>query len=277
MLKMTLGLLIAFLLLAIGMGSWLIVADLNRQLSLARQKTDFVSNVSHELKTPLTSIRMFSELLSEGRLADPEKSKTYLSIITAETARLTRLINNVLDFSHLDRGEKKYHLGEVDLAALARHTLESYQPQLQANGFLVESFLPANPVIVQADRDALAQVLLNLLSNAEKYSSDKKEISMRLEIHDASSPGGSGSVHLLVLDRGVGVPKGCEEKIFQQFYRANDSLANGVQGSGLGLTLARHIARAHGGDVTFEPRSGGGTCFRLCLPLSQSKSSPIQS
>jgi signal transduction histidine kinase len=272
-LKMTLGLLIGILLTAIAIGSWLIVTDLNRQLSLARQKTDFVSNVSHELKTPLTSIRMFSELLSEGRVTDPSKTRAYLGIITAETARLTRLINNVLDFSRLDRGEKKYNFVETNIADLARNTLDSYRPQLEANGFKVECFLPSDPVMVCGDRDALAQVLLNLISNAEKYSNGEKEISVRCEIHDDDPGAGPQSrrAEILVLDRGSGVPRGCEGKIFEQFYRANDSLANGVQGSGLGLTLARQIARAHSGDVVYEPRPGSGSCFRLCLPLADQK------
>jgi signal transduction histidine kinase len=267
-LKTTLGLLIAVLLTAIGVGGWLIVADLNRQLFLARQKTDFVSNVSHELKTPLTSIRMFSELLSEGRVTDPAKTRDYLGIITSETSRLTRLINNVLDFSRLERGEKKYNFMELDLAQLARDTLDCYRPQLAANGFQVECFLPSEPVRVRGDRDALAQVLLNLFSNAEKYSGPRKEISVRCEIHDEPGPGLTARrAEVLVLDRGTGVPRGCEDKIFEQFFRANDSLADGIQGCGLGLTLARQIARAHQGNVTYESREGGGSCFRLCLPL----------
>ena len=118
--QLTLGLLIAVLVLAIGVGSWLIVRSLNSELKLARQKTDFVSNVSHELKTPLTSIRMFSELLAEGRVADAAKQRSYLQIITAEAARLTRLINNVLDFSRMERGEKKYNFQPCDLADVVR-------------------------------------------------------------------------------------------------------------------------------------------------------------
>jgi hypothetical protein len=124
-LRLTLGLLIALLLLSIAVGSWLIVNDLKRQLTLARQNTDFVSNVSHELKTPLTSIRMFSELLAEGRVTEPEKRQSYLHIITAEASRLTRLINNVLDFSRMERGEKKYDLQRLDLLALVRETAET--------------------------------------------------------------------------------------------------------------------------------------------------------
>jgi signal transduction histidine kinase len=263
MLKLTLGLLIGVLLLAIGVGSWLIVADLNRQLTLARQKTDFVSNVSHELKTPLTSIRMFSELLAEGRVSDRVKQRSYLGIITAETARLTRLINNVLDFARIERGEKKYTFQKCDLVNVVRETADSYRPHLEANGFQFSCELPESPLFVNGDRDALAQVVVNLLSNAEKYSDSRKEVVLYLRMQAAPL----SCVEVRVLDRGLGVPAGCGEKIFEQFYRAHDSLSNGIQGSGLGLTLARQIARAHGGDVAYEPRDGGGSCFTLRLPV----------
>lgn len=257
--RMTIGLLIALLVLAIAVGSWLIVADLRRQLALARQKTDFVSNVSHELKTPLTSIRMFSEMLAEDRVDDVAKRRQFLGIITAEAARLTRLINNVLDFARLERGEKRYDMAPVDLAALARETVELYRPHLEAAGFAVHARGLTAPVTVCGDRDALAQILVNLLSNAEKYSDDRKEIVVEL------APA-HGRVECRVLDRGRGVPPGCEEKIFEQFFRADNSLASGIPGSGLGLTLARQIAQAHGGQVACAARPGGGTCFTLELP-----------
>jgi signal transduction histidine kinase len=266
--RLTLGLLIAVLVLAIGVGSWLIVADLNRQLTAARQKTDFVSNVSHELKTPLTSIRMFSELLAEGRVDDPAKQRSYLGIITAETARLTRLINNVLDFARIERGEKKYNFQACDFAAIARETSDSYRPNLEANGFRFVCEVPAMPVMVNGDRDALAQVIVNLLSNAEKYSNGSREVTLQLQLKDTPLP----YAELKVLDRGLGVPRGAEEKIFEKFYRAHDSLSSGIQGSGLGLTLARQIARAHGGEVFYEPREGGGSSFILRLPVAHSRS-----
>ena len=262
-LKLTLGMLITILLIAMVVGSWLIVSDLRRQLTLARQKTDFVSNVSHELKTPLTSIRMFAELLAEGRIADREKQRSYLHIITAEAARLTRLINNVLDFARLERGEKKYNFQPCELADVVRDTAETLRPHLEQNDFLFESDLTAEPCPIMGDRDALAQILVNLLSNAEKYASDRKEI--RIELRRRSDPLPFAEVK--VLDRGLGVPRGCEAKIFELFYRAHDALNSGIQGSGLGLTLARQIARAHGGDVACEAREGGGSCFSLRLPL----------
>lgn len=264
-LTLTISLLVAVLVLAIGVGGWLIVADLRRQLTLARQKTDFVSNVSHELKTPLTSIRMFSELLAEGRVTDAAKQRSYLQVITAEAARLTRLINNVLDFSRLERGEKKYAFTRCDLGAVVTETVETYRPHLEQAGFKLELDTPPAPVFVNGDRDALAQVLVNLLSNAEKYSCERKEI--RVELRQCAQP--LPFLEVRVLDRGLGVPPGTEERIFEQFYRAHDSLSSGIQGSGLGLTLARQIARAHGGEVSHEAREGGGSCFALRLPVAK--------
>jgi signal transduction histidine kinase len=263
-LKLTLGLVIALLLVAIGVGSWLITADISRQVASARQKTDFVSNVSHELKTPLTSIRMVSELLAEGRVSDSQRQKSYLNIITSEAARLTRLINNVLDFARMERGEKKYSMRDVDLKELARALCEQYRPHLENTGFQFACEMPSQPVVVTGDGDALSQVIVNLLSNAEKYSDHHKEILLSLKTLESPLP----HAQLDVLDRGNGVPGGSEEKIFEQFYRAHDSLSSGIQGSGLGLTLARQIARAHGGDVVYTRRSDGGSCFSLRLPLN---------
>ncbi|MBC8097595.1 MAG: HAMP domain-containing histidine kinase, partial [Akkermansiaceae bacterium] len=240
-----------------------IVSDLNRQLTLARQKTDFVSNVSHELKTPLTSIRMFSELLAEGRVTDSAKQRSYLNIITAETARLTRLINNVLDFSRMERGEKKYNFRDCDLVQLVHETIESYRPHLENDGYRLETDFTPGALPIKGDGDALAQVIVNLLSNAEKYSGTGKEISVNVTRRDGPLP----CVEVKISDRGLGVPHGSEQKIFEKFYRAHDSLSSGIQGSGLGLTLARQIARAHGGDVICEAREGGGSCFSLRLPL----------
>ena len=265
----TLGVLVLLLVAAIGIGGWLIVTDLRRQLALARQKTDFVSNVSHELKTPLTSIRMFSEILSEGRVKDPARQQTYLGIIAAETARLTRLINNVLDFARMERGEKKYHWQRLELNELAERTLSSYRPQLESAGFLVEYRPAEEPLWVRGESDALAQVLVNLISNAEKYSDAKKEILLRTEARPRK-------VLLHVEDRGAGVPIGSEEKIFEQFYRAHDSLSSGVQGSGLGLTLARQIVRTHGGDITYAPREGGGSRFTVELPRENMQNQPAK-
>jgi signal transduction histidine kinase len=258
-LRFTIGSLVALLVAAIAFGGWLVVQDLRRQLAVAKQKTDFVSNVSHELKTPLTSIRMFSELLADGRVTDAPRQKQFLQIISAEAARLTRLINNVLDFARPDR--RKYNMTRCDLAAVVRDILDTYRPHLESAGFKLEATLPLRPVLVNGDCDALSQIVLNLVSNAEKYSGAEKSIAVEVENGDCTR------IH--VMDRGLGVPRGCEQRIFEQFYRAHDSLSSGIQGSGLGLTLARQIARAHGGDVTYQAREGGGSRFTLTLPNEQ--------
>jgi signal transduction histidine kinase len=259
----TIGFIIALLLAAIAVGSWLIATDMHRQMELARQKTNFVSNVSHEIKTPLTSIRMFSEMLAEGRVSDPASQKRYVSIIAAEAARLTRLINNVLEFARRERGEEKYQFAPVDLCELTEKIIETYRPNLEANGFALRTDLSPKPVPVKGDADALSQIVLNLLSNAEKYSGELKEIELKLKTD-------SGLALLTVCDRGLGVPAGFEEKIFEKFVRAHDALASGVQGTGLGLTIAKQIAQAHGGDLFYKSREGGGSCFTLRLNLAKS-------
>jgi len=258
--RRTLLLLIAAALAAIAFGGWAVFADARRQLALAQQKTDFVSNVSHELKTPLTSIRMFAEMMQSGS-ADAEKRPQYLRIIVAEAERLTRLINNVLDFARLERKQKHYDFHPLDLHAVLARTWEGHELHLREQGFTTRWHAAPPPYLVRGDEDALAQIFVNLLSNAEKYSSEEKEV----EIHSYLT---ENSVHVSVLDRGSGVPAGEEAKIFEAFYRAHDSLASGIQGSGLGLTLAQRLAKEHGGEITYQAREGGGSNVTLHLPLT---------
>ena len=259
--RRTLVLLIGAALAAIAFGGWAVFADARRQLALAQKKTDFVSNVSHELKTPLTSIRMFAEMMHGGNVAE-EKRPQYLRIIVAEAERLTRLINNVLDFARLERKQKRYDFRPLDLHEVLARTWEGHELHLREQGFTTSWQAAPPPYPVRGDEDALAQIIVNLLSNAEKYSAERKEI----EIHSYLT---GNSVHVSVLDRGSGVPPGEETKIFEAFYRAHDSLASGIQGSGLGLTLAQRLAKEHGGEITYQPREGGGSNVTLRLPLTE--------
>jgi len=252
-------LLIAAALAAIAFGGWAVFADARRQLALAQKKTDFVSNVSHELKTPLTSIRMFAEMMQSGS-ATEEKRPQYLRIIVAESERLTRLINNVLDFARLERKQKRYDFRVLDLHPVLARTWEGHELHLREQGFTTRWQDAPPPYLVRGDEDALAQILVNLLSNAEKYSTGRKEIELQSYLT-------GNSVRISVLDRGSGVPAGEEAKIFEAFYRAHDSLASGIQGSGLGLTLAQRIAKEHGGEITYQAREGGGSNVTLRLPL----------
>lgn len=256
---LTLVLLIALALAAILAGGYFVAADTRRQLALAQKKTDFVSNVSHELKTPLTSIRMFADLLSDGRVTEPEKRDRYLRIISGESERLTRLVNNVLDFARLEKNRKTYEMREVDLHDVVERIWEAEGGRLREAGFAVAWEAEPGPYTTVCDADAVSQVLVNLIANAEKYATRRREITLHTRVE-------GGAFLAEVLDRGPGIPRGFEEKIFEAFFRADDSLSSGVQGSGLGLTLARRIARDHGGDLTGRSREGGGAVFFLRLP-----------
>ncbi len=259
--RRTLVFLIAAALAIIALGGWLVAADVRRQLALAQQKTDFVSNVSHELKTPLTSIRMFAELMQNSRDENAAKHPQYLRIIMVEAERLTRLINNVLDFARLERKQKQFDKKPLDLHAVIERTWEGLELHLQESGFTTRWQAAPGPYPVIGDEDAFAQILVNLLSNAEKYAGERKEVELHTYLDSAHAC-------VSVLDRGLGVPPGDERKIFESFYRAHDSLSSGIQGSGLGLTLAQRLAREHGGEILYQPRTGGGSNFTLRLPLS---------
>lgn len=259
----TLSLIIIVLVAAVAAGSLLIMRSVNYEMQIASRKTDFVSNVSHELKTPLTSIRMFSELLENSESFDAEQTQKYSSVISKESARLTRLINRLLDFSRLDRGEMKLTFENVDLGDLVRETVDNYRHQIEAEGLEVEvDILPDVSVIVDADRDALSQVLLNLLTNAEKYAASGREVNVRLERpHE-------GKVALLVQDRGPGISKLHQRRIFEKFYRADESISSGIEGSGIGLALCHQIVEKHEGQIRYSRRDGGGSCFAIELPVS---------
>jgi signal transduction histidine kinase len=241
-------------------GIWLTYRNVSREMNLARLKSDFVANVSHELRTPLALIRLYAETLELGRLTAKEKYQEYFRIIREESERLTALINNILDFSRIEAGRKEYEFKETNLADLVRSTLDSYRFQIEQNGFAFEENISGDipPVIV--DREAIARSLLNLVNNALKYSKDQKYIGVSL--YRANS-----RVNLEVRDHGIGIPPNEQEKIFEKFYRCGDPLVHNIKGSGLGLSLVRHIARAHGGDVLVESTPEKGSKFTIALPL----------
>jgi signal transduction histidine kinase len=241
-------------------GIWLTYRNISREMNLARLKSDFVANVSHELRTPLALIRLYAETLELGRLSSKEKYQEYYRIIREESERLTALINNILDFSRIDAGRKEYEFQETNLAELVHSTLDSYRFQIQQNGFGFEENISPDIPPVKVDREAIARSLLNLVNNALKYSKDQKYIGVSLYRVN-------GSVNLEVQDRGIGIAPNEQEKIFEKFYRCGDPLVHNVKGSGLGLSLVRHIARAHGGDVLVESVPDKGSKFTIALPL----------
>jgi signal transduction histidine kinase len=252
----------ALSLLMVG-GIWLTYRNVYREMNLARLKSDFVANVSHELRTPLALIRLYAETLELGRLNAKEKYQEYFRIIREESERLTALINNILDFSRIEAGRKEYEFKETNLPELVCSTLESYRFQIEQNGFTFEENIARDIPPVNVDREAIARSLLNLVNNALKYSKDEKFIGVTLYRSN-------GSVKLEVRDRGIGISFAEQEKIFEKFYRCGDPLVHNIKGSGLGLSLVRHIARAHGGDVLVESAPEKGSKFTIELPISPS-------
>jgi signal transduction histidine kinase len=232
----------------------------NKEMELAKIKSDFVSNVSHELRTPLALIRLYAETLELKRLPSVEKQQEYFCIIRKESERLTALINNILDFSRIEAGRKEYDFRETDMPELVRNTLESYRYQIEQQGFKFEENIAEDIPPLVVDREAIARSLLNLVNNAIKYSRNDRYVAVNL--HRSN-----GSVLLEVVDHGIGIPRDEQSKIFEKFYRVADPLVHNTKGSGLGLCLVQHIARAHGGDVAVESTPGRGSKFRLVLPL----------
>src|SRR5213592_280093 len=239
--------------------------NVSKEVALARLKSDFVSNVSHELRTPLSLIRLYAETLELGRITTQEKAQEYYRIIRKESERLTALINNILDFSRIEAGRKEYDFRETDLRELVRNTLDSYRYQIEQHGFTYEEKIDEVPP-VRVDREAMARSLVNLVNNALKYSQDRKYIGVNLYREN-------GSVKLEVVDHGIGIPPNEQHKIFEKFYRVGDPLVHNTKGSGLGLSLVQHIAKAHGGDVAVDSAPGAGSKFTITLPLHPAESS----
>jgi signal transduction histidine kinase len=233
----------------------------SREMKLSRMKADFVSNVSHELRTPLASIRVFGEFLKLGRVKEAKKIQEYGEYIETESRRLTQLINNILDFSRIESGQKTYHFEETDLTVIVDETLKSFDVRLNQNGYSVNLDMPAEPLpLAKVDAAAIAQALVNLLDNAAKYSGDAKEIDVRVATKEEF-------ITIAVTDQGIGIPLHEQEKIFEKFYRVSTGLVHDVKGSGLGLSIVKHIVEAHQGKVTVRSKQGNGTTFTIYLPI----------
>jgi signal transduction histidine kinase len=238
---------------------FLLWRDTRRDVHLAELRTQFVSSVSHELKTPLTSIRMFAEIL-QMRHVDAKRHDEYLETIVSESERLTRLLNNVLDFSRIERGQKTYRLEQGSLAEVIRSTVRTIQYPLAEQGFTLALDIADDLPPVSIDRDGMQQAVLNLLTNAMKYSGKRRDIELRL-----SRDGQAALIE--VTDHGIGIPEKEQTRIFEKFYRAQVPENRAISGTGLGLALVAHIASAHGGGVHVRSKQGEGSTFSLRIPI----------
>ncbi len=250
----------SLLLVMIAVGvvtTWRLV---KRETEMARLKADFVANVSHDLKTPLSVVRMFAETLELGRVRDEPTRQEYYRVITQESERLSRLIENVLDFSRIEGGRRTYVLEPTPVEPLLRETLEAFSYPLAQGGFKVTIDVAPDVPEVPLDREAIAQAIGNLVDNAIKYSGERKTI--RIEAAAAA-----GRLRIAVADEGIGIPREEYGRIFEKFYRIGRSETQSRRGSGVGLALVRHVVEAHGGDVIVESRPGEGSRFTIRLPL----------
>jgi len=239
-----------------------------RQLELARIKSSFLANVSHELKTPIALIQLAVETLEMQRFSSPEESSKFLRRIHRETVRLNVLVENILDFARLEAGQRAFRFTQVDLADLVRETMDSFRIRLEDQGFALRVELPDHLPLVRGDGPALAQCLLNLLDNAVKYSRQRKEIRVAAAERD-------GGVGISVQDRGIGIATRDHKRVFDKFVRIEDGLVHDVKGTGLGLSLVQQIIRAHNGRVELTSTPGEGSTFTLWLPRAPAEAAAL--
>ncbi len=232
---------------------------IRHELRLARLKSEFTANVSHELRTPLSLIRMYAETLVLDRVRDEEKKRSYLQTILSETERLTRLVHRILNFSRMDAGRRPYHPIPTELRELVNTTVRDFAPEGVMDGHRIDVHLPDAAVTLRVDPDALGEALYNLLDNAVKYSPGQDTVTVSLERTPAEAT-------LSVRDAGIGIPAHLHETIFEQFYRASDPLIHETKGSGLGLTIVRHILESHGARITVSSAPGAGSTFTMHFP-----------
>lgn len=252
--------LIALLMCVIG---FIIYREYNRAAQQARTQVSFVNQVSHELRTPLTNIRMYSEML-EGQIDDDQpRAQKYLGIITSESERLSRLVSNVLSFARSQRKTLQLNPSKLNVAEVIQRCHDAFSPLLASKGVQLRYTANSTYPDVHVDRDALEQILNNLLSNAEKYAASGEWVDIEHEQHDAL-------VTIRVRDYGPGIPSNEHKRIFSEFYRLDNSIAEGASGTGIGLNIARQLAQAHGGNLIIEncPNGESGACFRLTLATS---------
>jgi signal transduction histidine kinase len=254
--------LFVFILIALFMllGFAFIMYTLNVELRLNKLKSEFISNVSHELKSPLTSIRMMTEMLHHNRVQTEVRKSSYYMAMLEESEHLSHLIDNILDFSRMEDDRKKYELTDMDMDELISKFIESTLKSLPDNSFDIRYICPEKVPVIKADKDSILQVLYNLVDNAIKFSGKSRQIDISLSY-------GDNEILICVKDYGIGIPFRDKEKIFDRFYRSEESQRMRIRGSGIGLTIVKKITEAHGGTIDIESEVGKGSLFTVRIPL----------
>jgi signal transduction histidine kinase len=253
-----------FLLIAgiLVFGLILTVRTVSHELELARMKSDFVSTISHEFKSPLTSIRQLAEMLHSGRVPSEERRQKYYDVLLEQSERLSLLTENVLNFAKMEEGRKEFFFEKTDVKSLLEDLVSSVQERVQHAGFDIRLGMENSLPQIMADNDSLVQALHNMIDNAIKYSGKAKKVDVRAFKEDQT-------LVIAVQDFGIGISKEEKDKIFDRFYRGGDELTRTVKGSGLGLTLVKQIVEAHKGSIQVESEPGQGSTFSIKLPLGE--------
>lgn len=245
-------------------GLILTVRTVSHELELARMKSDFVSTVSHEFKSPLTSIQQLAEMLQAGRIPSEERRQQYYDVLLEQSQRLSLLTDNILSLAKMEEGRKEFDFEVLDIRALLSEVASTVQDRVRHDGFIIELNLADSLPEVRADSTALAQAVTNLLDNAIKYSGEARKVVISTSARDQY-------LVIAVKDFGIGIKKEEIDKVFERFYRGGDELTRSVKGTGLGLTLVKEIVKAHHGKVCVESAPGQGSTFSILLPLPETE------
>ncbi|GEM_PF-2286541 len=244
------------------LGFYLMVSNIRNKIKINRMKEDFISSVSHELKTPIAAVKMLTETLRRGKVKETSKIDRYYGMIIKESDRLTRFINKILDFSRIEKGGKVFYFEKVNVVDVAKTAAGTYRDEAQDKEFKIRASSEKNEIFAEIDKDAIFQIILNLIDNGYKYSGKEKDISV-----DVSEAG--KDVRVTVADKGAGISKSDIEKIFDKFFRSERDMQRGVKGSGLGLSFVKRVIDAHGGKIAVESEVGKGTKFVILLPAKK--------
>jgi signal transduction histidine kinase len=252
---------LVMLALLVVAASYLIGRAVSRELAAARLQSDFVSAVSHEFRTPLTSMRQFTEMLVDDESLPAEKRRAFYDAQDRATRRLSRLVESLLDFGRMEAGARPYRLERLDAGRLVKATVEDFKQETNPANLVMECAVPDEGPVVKADREALAQALWNLLDNAVKYSGDSPVVHIEVK---AGNP-----VAIRVRDQGFGILPSERNRILRKFVRGSSAKACGVKGTGIGLAMVKHIVDAHAGKVLVESEPGKGSTFTILLPSGE--------